>query len=261
MRSARFAIPICAVLACSLAAAPAFADVTLKQKTSGKGAFGSAADGESTTYVKGLKFRTDQAAGNRQTSVLMDAGGSQMITLNHEKKEAEVVDLSKMSEQMSQLVTVSDIKSSFTPTGQTRQVAGSTCAVYDVSITMPVKIANMPMTMSMTGPYCLVKNGPGQADYAAFYQAASEKGLFFGDPRAAKASPLPRAMTEMYRKMSELGVPFAMDVTIKTQGDGPMAAIMAKMGGAGMTSEVTSVSTDPIADSMFEIPAGYKVKR
>ena len=261
MKAARFAIPIGAVVLCSFATAPAFADVTLKQKTGGKGMMAAAGDGESTTYVKGLKFRSDQTAGNRQTSMMMDAGGSQMIILNHEKKEAEVFDLSKMNEAMAEMVTVSDIKSTFTPTGQTRQIAGSTCTVYDVSITMPVKLANMPMTMSMSGPYCLVKNGPGQADYAAFYKAAAEKGLVFGDPRAAKASPTPRAMTEMYRKMSELGVPFAMDMTIKTQGDGPMAAIMSKMGNAGMTTEVTSVSTDTIPDSMFGIPAGYKIKR
>jgi hypothetical protein len=259
--NARFPIPACGVLICTLAATPATADVTLKQKTSGKGPIGAVADGETTTYIKGLRFRSDQVAGNRQSSMLMDAGGTQMVVINHEKKEADVFDITKMAEGMSEVVSVSDIKSSFTPTGQTRQIAGSTCAVYDVSITMPVKIANMPMTMSMTGPYCLVKNGPGQADYAAFYKAAAEKGFIFGDPRAAKASPTPRAMTEMYRKMSELGVPFAMDTTIKTQGEGPMAALMSKMGNAGMTSEVISVSTSPIADAMFEIPAGYKINK
>jgi hypothetical protein len=261
MKAVRFSIPACGVLIGALAASPAAADVTLKQKTSGKGPIGAAADGESTTYIKGLKFRSDQTAGNRQTSMLMDAGGSQMIVLNHEKKEADVFDMAKMNESMGELVSVSDIKSSFTPTGQTRQIAGSTCAVYDVSITMPVKIANMPMTMAMTGPYCLVKDGPGQADFAAFYKAAAEKGFVFGDPRAAKASPTPRAMTEMYRKMSELGVPFAMDTTIKTTGEGPMAALMGKMGNAGITSEVISASTESIAQSMFEIPAGYKINK
>lgn len=261
MNSVRFAIPVCAVFFGGLAAAPAFADVTLTQKTSGKGAIGSVAEGETVTYVKGLKFRSDQTAGNRRTSMLMDAGGTQMVVINHEKKEAEVFDTAKMGEQMSELVSVSDIKSTFTPTGQTRQVAGQTCTVYDVSIMMPVKLANMAMTMSMTGPYCLVKNGPGHDDFAAFYKAAAERGLFFGDPRAAKATPLPRAMAEMYRKMSELGVPLAMDVTIKMQGEGPMAALMSKMGNATMTTETTSVSTDTIADATFEIPAGYKVKR
>jgi hypothetical protein len=261
MKAVRLAIPVCAVLACSLAAADAFADVTLKQKTGGKGMMAAAGDGESTVYLKGLKFRTDQTSGNRRTSMLMDANGSQMVLINHEKKEADVFDVAKSKEAMASVVSVSDIKSTITPTGQTRQIAGSTCAVYDVTITMPVKLADMPMTMSMTGPYCMVKNGPGAADFAAFYKAAAEGGFIFGDPRAAKASPAPRAMTEMYRKISELGTPFSMDMNMKMEGDGPMAAIMSKMGNAGMTSEVVSVSTDTIADAMFEIPAGYKINK
>jgi hypothetical protein len=261
MKSVRLAIPVCSLFLFGLAAAPAFADVTLKQKTTGKGAVGSVADGESTIYMKGLKFRNDQTNGNRRTTMLLDAGGSQMIVINHEKKEAEVYDTAKTGEQMAELVTVAEVKSSFTPTGQTRQVAGHTCTVYDVSVTMPVTIAKMPMTMSMSGPFCLAKGAPGQADYSAFYKAASERGLFFGDPRAAQASPLPRAMTEMYRKMSELGVALAMDVTIKTRGEGPMAALMAKMGGATMITETTAVSADPVADSIFEIPAGYKIQK
>jgi hypothetical protein len=261
MKSVRLAIPVSTVLLCALAAAPASADVTLTQKTSGKGAVGSMAEGETKTYMKGLKYRFDQTSGNRRTTMLVDAGGSQMILINHEKKEAEVFDTAKTGAQMSELVTVAEIKSSFTPTAQTRQLAGHTCTVYDVSITMPVTIAKMPMTMSMNGPYCLTKSVPGHADYLAFYKAASERGLFFGDPRAAQASPLPRAMTEMYRKMSELGVPLAMDVTIKSQGDGPMAALMARMGGATMITETTAVSADPIADSLFEIPAGYKIQK
>jgi uncharacterized protein DUF4412 len=261
MNAVRFTIPVCAVFLYGLAAAPAAADVTMKQKTSGKGVMAAAGDGEATVYLKGLKFRTDQVSGNRRTSMLMDANGTQMVMINHDKKEADVFDVAKSKEAMAGLVSISDIKSSFKPTGQTRQIAGSTCAVYDVSISMPVKMAEMPMTMSMVGPYCLAKNAPGAADFAAFYKAAADSGFIFGDPRAAKASPAPRAMTEMYRKLSELGAVYAMDMTMKMEGEGPMAALMAKMGNAGMSNEVTSVSTDPIADSVFEIPAGYKINK
>jgi hypothetical protein len=262
MRPTRFVIPVCALVICALASSPASADVTLKAKSSGKGPIGGASEGETTTYVKGMKYRADQSAGNRQTSMMMDAGSTQMVMLNHDKKEADVFDMAKMAESMGQAVSVSDIKSSFTATGKTRQIAGATCTVYDVVVTVPVKIANMAMAMSMSGPYCLVKNGPGQADFAAFYKAAAERGFIFGDPRAAKASPgQARAMTEMYQKMSELGVPFAMDVTMKMEGEGPMAAMMAKMGGNTMSNEVISVSTETIADAMFEIPAGYKINK
>jgi hypothetical protein len=107
---------------------------------------------------------------------------------------------------------------------------------------------------------CLAKNGPGQADVTAFYKAAADKGLFFGDPRAAKAQPgQAKGMTALYREMAALGVPLAHEMTIKFDGSGPMASMMGKMGGSTMSNEVLSVSTDPIPDSTFEIPAGYKV--
>jgi hypothetical protein len=44
------------------------------------------------------------------------------------------------------------------------------------------------------------------------------------------------------------------------EASGPMAELMKKMGNTIVT-EVTTVSTAPIADSMFEIPAGYKVNK
>ena len=261
MKSIRLVIPVCALAICSFAA-PSFADVTLKQKSSGKGPIGGMNEGETTTYIKGLKFRSDQTAGGKHISMLMDAGGSMMTMLNHEKKEADVYDMSKFADVLAEQVSISDVKASFTPTGQTRQIAGSTCTVHDVTTTVPVKMANMSMVMSMSGPYCLAKDAPGHADFMAFYKAASEKGFIFGDPRAAKAAGgQARAMTEMYRKMAELGVPLSMDVTIKMQGEGPMAAIMGKMGNGTMSNEAISISAQPIADATFEIPAGYKVNK
>ena len=35
-----------------------------------------------------------------------------------------------------------------------------------------MQMGNMKMAMVMSGPQCLVKNAPGQADYLAFYKAA-----------------------------------------------------------------------------------------
>ena len=262
MKSTRLAIPLCALVICTFAAPPAFADVTLKQKSSGKGPIGGANEGETTTYIKGLKFRSDQTAGGKQITMLMDARGSVMTTLNHEKKEADVYDMTKLAESISEQISISDVKTSVTPTAQTRQIAGTTCTIHDIATTVPIKIANMPMTMSMSGPYCLAKNGTGHADFMKFYKAAAEKGFIFSDPRAAKAAGgQARGMTEMYRKMAELGVPMAMDVTMKMQGEGPMAAIMAKMGNNTLSNEAISLSTDAIADAMFEIPAGYKVNK
>ena len=44
------------------------------------------------------------------------------------------------------------------------------------------------------------------------------------------------------------------------EGEGPMAEVMKKMGST-ITTEVTSISTEPIPAAAFEMPAGYKVKK
>jgi hypothetical protein len=103
-------------------------------------------------------------------------------------------------------------------------------------------------TMVMEGSICLVRNGPGQADLTAFYRAISKSvgGL---DPTQ-----------ELNREMAELGVPFAREITVSLGGVGATAEMTTKTI-ATHTTEVISVSTAPIPDSMFEIPADYKVTK
>jgi Domain of unknown function (DUF4412) len=248
-------------LLCLGLAAPATADVTTKHKSGGKG-MGGMMSGEMTQYVKGLKMRTDQNLAGQETTTIIDIAAKQMIVLHHAKKEADVFDMTKLSANMAKM-PVSDIKASITPTGQTRQIAGATCTVYDVKVTAPMSLrADAGLTLVMSGPHCLVKSGPGLAEYKALYRAVAENGFFLGDPAQASMQPSQaKAMTEMYSKMAELGVPYAAEMNITFEGSGPMAAMMSKMGGNSITNEVTSVSTAPIADSTFEVPAGYKVNK
>jgi hypothetical protein len=247
------------VLVCLAMASSAAADVTFKQKASGKGLMGAVA-GELTQQVKGTKMRSDRTTGGDATSTIIDAGARQMIALNHAKREATLIDMAGITQALEK-AGVTDIKATITPTTVTRQIAGSSCTVHEVKVTVPMKMANTAMSMVMSGPYCLVKNGPGQADFEAFYRAAAENGLML-DPNQAKSQPeAARAMTHMYRQMAALGVPFAAETNIAFEGDGPMAAVMGKMGNNAMTTEVVSVSTAALPDSLFEVPAGYKVNK
>jgi hypothetical protein len=242
-------------------AMPAVADVTVNQKTTGKGAIGAAASGDSVQYLKGSKMRIDQTRGDDETSMIIDADAQRMVSLNHKKKEAEIYDMARMAADM-QKIQSSDIKASVTPTSQTRQIAGQTCTVHNIEIEIPMAMGNNAMSMVMSGPACLVKNAPGAKDYEAFYKTAVEKGLFFTDPRQAKAQPgQAKGMARLYQEMASRGMPYAQEFTMKFQGNDMMAGMMNKMGGATMTTEVSSVTTGPVADALFEIPAGYKQKQ
>ena len=219
-------------LLCCAIASPARADVTLKSKGSGTGMVG-AVSGDMTQYVKGLKIRIDQTTGKgKQTTTIIDVLARQMIVLDHDKKEAD-------SHQHDQRrgVAREEWRHRISPPPsrrrtQTRQIAGQTCTVYDLKVAVPMQMGNSAMKMVMSGPQCLVKNGPGQADFVAFYRAAAEKGIFLDAAQAKSRPAMAKAMTDMYKQMAELGVPFATEMNIGIdagEAGGPMAEMMKKM--------------------------------
>lgn len=249
-------------LAAMLAAAPAAAQVTLTQKTSGTG-MGQNMSGEGKQYIKGTKMRTDQTMGGKMTSVIIDAGAQQMIVLDHAKKEATVTDMRAITRDLAK-IDAADVQATITPTSVKRQIAGVSCTVHTMDVRVPAKVGpgGDDLIVTMKGPVCLTTGGPGLTDYQAFYRAAAEKGLFFTDPRAAKAQPgQAKGMTELYRQMAGKGVAYATELAFKFEGKGMMASMMNKMGAMTMTSEVVSVSGAPIDDGMFAVPAGYKTKK
>lgn len=258
MKRARVA---CVYIVSAAIAAPAAADVTFKRKNEGKLVTGLMS-GNSVQFLKGSKMRDDQTIGGMQTSTIIDVASQKTISLNHQKREAEVYDMAKIGAEIEKQLPVSDIQARVSPTGQTRQVAGIKCTVHDMEVAVPMEMGGEKITFVMFGPVCLARDAPGQADMAAFYKAAADKGMFFGDPRAARAQPGQlKGMTAMYQKMAALGVPLAQEMNIKFEGSGPMAGMMSKMGGTTMTTEVVSISSEAIPDSTFEVPADYKVTK
>jgi hypothetical protein len=252
-----------AVLTCALAG-PAYADVTVK--TTSKGSMG---DTPSVQYIKGAKMRIESSVMGRETVTIVDANAKQMIALDPATRQATIYDLSKMAEQIQKTANPSDVKVSMTPTGQTKQLLGLTCTEYLLSITFSITPPDMPkagaMTMTIEGPMWIAKEAPGTKDFATFYKAAGESGLFFaaGGGRGGAQTPQDRGMAAMYKAYADAGgIPYEQQIQVKMNSSGPMADMMRRTGGqAPMTTiTLTSVSTDPIPDDKFEIPAGYTKK-
>jgi len=246
-------------------ASPVFADVTIKQLVNGKG-MGLSADGTSTTYIKGMKMRADTVNGDTTRSIVFDVDAQKMYIFDSKKKEADVWDMQAFAGEISKSVETDNVQATLKPNGQTKEVAGKTANGYDMDISMPSTIGGekgMKMTVSLTGPMWVVKGAPGTDDFMRFYKGAVDKGWIFSDPRAAKGSPgQARAMAEMYKQLAATGgVPYEQDMSIKLSGDGPMAGLMAKMGGMTMTSTVQSVETGALDDALFAPPAGYKLNQ
>ncbi len=236
----------------------AWADVTVRSVTDGK-AMGIGAGGETVTYIKGPRMRMDDGDG---TSTILDVDAQQMIVLNHKKKRAELVSMAEVSKSLSQ-ISDSDVQVSVKPTGRSREILGETCYEHQVEIRMAFSpVPDEPMQMVMTGPFWVAPDSPARADFERFYTAVAEKGLFFGDPRLAKAQPgQAKGMAELYRAAAAAGVPYATELKIAFEGSGLMAKMMSRVAGSSFRNEVKSVSVEPLADGLFEVPAGYKIKK
>lgn len=254
---------VLAAIAALTLAVPASADVTIKQTTTGKG-LGMSGTMPGTTYIKGMKMRTEVVTGGTTRVTIFDVENQKMYSFDTKKKEADVYDMQAFAEDMSKSVDVSQMKATVTPNGETRTIAGHSAAGYDMEVTVPASMGGKDgpqMTVSLVGPMWIVKGVPGTDEYIKFYQTAVEKGWIFSDPRAAKGSPgQAKAMAEMYRQLAETGgMPFETEMQIKMSGSGPMAAIMGRMGGISSKTTVESVETGALSDDLFAPPAGYKL--
>ena len=243
-------------------ATPSFADVTIKGTGSGKG-MGMNASMTTVTYIKGNKMRTDNVTGDTTRTMIFDVDNQRMYSFDSKKKEADVWNMQAFGADLSKSVDISGMKASVKANGKSKEIAGKTASGYDMEIEVPATVGGaMKMTIMLTGPMWVVKGAPGSADYIAFYKGAVEKGWIFSDPRAAKGQPgQAMAMAEMYKQLAETGgIAYETEMNIKLGGDGPMAGMMARMGGMSATSVVTSVDTATLAADLFAPPAGYKLK-
>jgi hypothetical protein len=242
-------------------AASAGADLTMVQKTTGKGA------GEQTTRIKGNKMRIDTVSDGNARAMLMDFDAQTLTMLDLKKKEAMVMPVTQLQEAMGKAGMNVTIKSKVTPTGEKKQVAGYNCAVYDIGIAVPFAMGGggeqPAMTIVMEGPACLSKEIPGQAELARLYTTAADKGFIFSDPRAAQgpAASIAKGMAELQKAMVAAGTPVEQTTTMKIDGGGMMAGMMNKMIGGAMTITLVKADEAALADDIFAVPADFKVKK
>jgi hypothetical protein len=244
--------------------APARADVTIKATATGKG-LGMSGDTSNVTYIKGLKMRSEATSGKASNVTIFDVDAQKMYILNDKKKEVDAWDMGAFTQEMSQTIPADGVRASMTPNGQSKTILGQTAEGYNVEIVVPATIGGpggMPMTMLLGGVSWIAKGAPGAEDYAAFYRGAAEKGWIFTDPRSAKGAPgQAKAMAQMYAEFSKIGgMPLESQLDIKAEGDGPVAAMMARMGGISTTTTIDSVDTAPLDDALFQVPTDYTQK-
>jgi len=254
------------------------ADITVTTMITVEGGAAAMAGGGMTPKtvmrIKGTKARTDIEVMGQAVSMIADATTHQLLLLRPDQKTAQLVEVPKVpagGDAVTPPATLPKMDLSLKPTGRTQTLAGALCDEY--TFTLNVSMAEMApggqmppeaasamqdMRMLMNGSVWMAKNGPGVAEYTAFQKLALDAqmaAIFSGSPNGMSSG----GMDKILRGLSGAeGMPYLTDMTMTFDGTGPAVEIIKQMGPMKVTSKVTAVSIDPIAEDAFTVPADYQ---
>jgi len=251
-RAAPALLVLFALFACG--ASPASADLGMTA-TMSMNAGGMAVNASAETRLKATKMRADIKLMQQDASVLFDAATKEVWMVNHATREISAADPSAIAGNLP--IAFGDATVSMKPTGQTKELLGRVCQGYALEMTVPMSLGQEAITMRIFGTLWITDKGPGVEEYRALTRAAAESG--FSTSFMAQG-PTMKGMVEMQKAMADAGIPLAQELQMTMEGTGQAAAALAQFGNMTMTMTVTALSTDPIADEVFSLPAGYTKK-
>ena len=236
-------------------AVPSRADVTITMNMSTKTAAMTTEELSSVIYLKGMKSRVDGKGMALDISILVDMAAKLQLMVNHVTKQVHSLDPKADKANTPTNAGVSSV--SFEPLNQTKDVLGHTCTGYMMRVSLPMKVGEETFTITTSGPVWMTKDGRDVAEWMAFDKAVAAAGFTMS---SFALGPESQATAETQKVMAEKGVPLEREMQMKIEGSGPMAQMMAQKTNMTMTMKVTAISTDPISDEMFVVPAGYTKK-
>ena len=221
-----FRLPLsCLSVLTLLSVGSARADLLMTQKVEGTGQ-----DVEITTKCKGDQLRIDVAPG---MSMIVDTKSGSMTNLMHTQKsymqipasvaQAAVDNLKRQQAQAGASPNASEAKPQLTATGNKETISGFAAEEYNTTLN------NLKMHLWLT------KTMPDYQSALKQLAAATEQG-----PLAAQS----RGM--------------GMNVDLANLPGFPLKTVLEMGPSQKVTSTVTAISTKPIPDSEFIVPAGYQ---
>jgi hypothetical protein len=260
---------------CAVCSAVVRADVTVVQTTTIEGGMAAMAGPmtpKTTSRIKGMKSRNDVDVSVLQIATIADLDQKQVILLRPDQRTAQILTPASVGAAMKDTAaSAPSIDSSITPTGKSQMVDGFKCDEYSFSTTISMSEMNpggaMPpeavdamkgVRMVMKGSMWVAKDVPGAAEYMAYQKAAGASAL--GAILSSASGMQMPGMDRMMKAIGSLGgVAYLTEMTMTVEGTGQMAEMMQQMGPMKITTKVTSITTDPIADDVFKIPEGYSI--
>lgn len=251
----------CAALAVLvlLPAPPAAADVTVTLTSAPSGGGPSGLRHDEISYLKGGRQRIDRGT----TSTILDLDAGRLVVLDHPARTATIYRLDDLQPKQADLAQVNvDVE----PTGKRRSVSGLSCQEAKVSVTtmdprrtmMVMPPGGGPVTGRdvMTGSVWIATNEPGAAEYRAFYRRLAEIGAVVTDFALARRAPAQAiAQARLAIEVASRGIPCEAQLSSRSYyGPGDVMLIT-----PGLASgwKLKQISTEPLADALFEVPPDY----
>jgi hypothetical protein len=263
-----------AILAVSLV--PLAADITITQTMTMEGPAAAMMAGgqmpKTTMRIKGLKARTDIEVMGQTISTITDVAKKQVIILQSQTKTAQVVTPAAIAAGGTPVV-LPKMDVSFSPTGKSQTIDGVRCDEHSFAMTLdlaqtmgqaqvPPEAAKMMegVKMMMNGSIWIAKDAPGAGEFTAFNKAALDSNLLGAvtGMQAGQSGGLDKLMEASAKAP---GLPYLTEISMTYEGAGPMVEAMKQMGPMKIIQKVASVSTNPIPDDVFEVPAGYTIEK
>lgn len=238
-------------------ATPVRADVTITSSVSlTTAALGKALTASSVVAVKGTKARLDNRGFSDNVSILVDTATGEQWRLDSASRTVQAIDLARPTDLP---VNWSGVKTSITPTGKVRTILGLSCSGLAIDVTMPVTLAGQSLSVKLTGTVWTTSDGPGAAEWRAFSARAAKAGFQAPAMNIGLGS---QAISAMQKALADAGLPLEEEMHVTFDGlSAEMAQAIAQIGEMRETITVTAISTDPILDEKFVIPAGYTKKK
>jgi hypothetical protein len=218
-----------------------------------------------TIRIKGMKARTEIETFGQTVTAITNLETGEVMILRPGSTIAQVITPQSVAAggpwQMPQI----DV--SLKPTGKSRMIGGVSCDEHSFTMSMDMASVGNPhippeamkgVSMLMNGSIWIAKSAPGAAEWTAFHRAALESKLL---SVMAGVGSQPE-MNKLFEASAIAGIPYLTEVTTRYEGkSGPMVDVMKQMGDMKMVQKVTKISTQLIADNLFELPAGYTIEK
>lgn len=212
-------IPLILIIT-ALAPVASQADMTIVQKLKSDLMSGEGRDSTMTMIVKGRKARIDLPAG--KMSSIIDMDGGKMYTLNHAQKQVIIIPIDeiKAAAESARRNASGAAKSAVAKTGRTDNIQGHKCAEYEIT-----GGGSNPTIIR-----CWIASDIDDSELEVFRSFGRRMGCFLGMDGVEK----PKGM--VMRSQTDMQVGGRKVVSM---------------------SQVESIKREPVADSLFAVPADY----